>query len=101
MATVVANRITSASRITNANRITSASSVPVSGLYLTWANVNSELVRAATENGHLADMNGMSNYIFHDAAAFNLADGAAYNAAISAETLAISDMDTYAAAYTP
>ena len=72
--------------------------------YLTWANFNSELVRAANENGHNdndAEFNDFTDYIFFDAAAFNLADNAALDTALTNETMSIADLDTYAAAYTP
>ena len=71
---------------------------------LTWANFNSELIRAANENGHNnsdPEFNAFVDYIFFDAAAFNLADGNALDTALTNETLSIANLDTYAAAYTP
>lgn len=71
---------------------------------LTWDNFESELIRAANENGHNSNdtaFNAFVDYIFFDAAAFNLADNAALDTALTNETMAISDLNTYAAAYTP
>ena len=72
--------------------------------YMTWANFNSELVASANAEGHNGNdtlFNAFTDYIFFDAAAFNLADGAALDTALTNETMALADLDTYAAAYTP
>lgn len=71
---------------------------------LTWANFESELIAAANANGHNdndTEFNAFVDYIFFDAAAFNLADGAALDTALTNETMSIADLTTYAAAYTP
>jgi hypothetical protein len=71
---------------------------------LTWANFESELIRAANANGHNSNdtaFNAFVDYIFFNAAAFNLADGAALDTALTNETMSISNLDTYAAAYVP
>jgi len=71
---------------------------------LTWANFESELIRAANANGHNSNdtaFNAFADYIFFDAAAFNLADGAALDTALTNETMSISNLNTYAAAYVP
>ena len=71
---------------------------------LTWANFNAELITAANANGHNdndTEFNAFVDYIFFDAAAFNLADGAALDTALTNETMSIADLTTYAAAYTP
>lgn len=84
-------------------------SLPVGGVAgfsvnLTWANFESELIAAANANGHNdndTEFNAFVDYIFFDAAAFNLADGAALDTALTNETMSIADLTTYAAAYTP
>lgn len=71
---------------------------------LTWANFNAELITAANANGHNdndTEFNAFVDYIFFNAAAFNLAGGAALDAALTNETMSIADLTTYAAAYTP
>jgi|TARA_S200002703_G_C3717618_1_gene220462 hypothetical protein len=71
---------------------------------LTWSNFNAELITAANANGHNdndTEFNAFVDYIFFDAAAFNLADGAALDTALTNETMSIADLTTYAAAYTP
>ena len=71
---------------------------------LTWDNFNAELIDAANANGHNdndAEFNAFVDYIFFDAAAFNLADGAALDTALTNETMSIANLTTYAAAYTP
>ena len=83
-------------------------SLPVGGVAdlgnLTLANFESELIRAANANGHNSSdtaFNAFVDYIFFNAAAFNLADGAALDTALTNETMSISNLDTYAAAYVP
>lgn len=76
----------------------------LAGGNLTWANFESELIRAANANGHNSNdtaFNAFVDYIFFNAAAFNLADGAALDTALTNETMSISNLDTYAAAYVP
>lgn len=71
---------------------------------LTWANFNAELITAANANGHNdndTEFNAFVDYIFFNAAAFNLADGAALDTALTNGTMSIADLTTYAAAYTP
>lgn len=71
---------------------------------LTWANFNAELITAANANGHNdndTEFNAFVDYIFFNAAAFNLADGAALDTALTNETMSIADLETYGAAYTP
>lgn len=73
--------------------------------YLNFDNYEALLIAEADSLGHNdndSEFNAFINYIFFDAAAFNLADNQALNTALaSGNTLAISDMETYAAAYTP
>ena len=71
---------------------------------LTWSNFNDELITAANANGHNSSdtaFNAFIDYIFFDAAAFNLADNAALDTALTNETMSISNLNTYAAAYSP
>lgn len=71
---------------------------------LTWSNYLDELNRVAADNGHdgsSAAFQGMVNYVFYDAAAFNLSGPAALNQALEDETLSIANLNAYAAAYTP
>lgn len=73
--------------------------------YLTTTNYQTQLLAAAALNGHDATAsayNAFINYIFFDPAAYNLASGTALNNALTAgNTLALADLATYAAAYTP
>lgn len=71
---------------------------------LTNSNHESEFLRAALANSidtNSSDYNDFVEWIRHDASAFNLSDGDAWEAALSAESLTIADLDTYAAAYIP
>ena len=71
---------------------------------LTWSNWQTELERVADDNGYAdnqEEFHLFSDYIWYDAAAFNLADPGAFNVAITNETLSIADLETYGAAYVP
>lgn len=71
---------------------------------LTWVNWRSELERVASENGQLFPASAFSlfeNYIWYNAAAFNLADPGALNVALENETMSVADLETYGAEYTP
>jgi len=71
-------------------------------VYLVWNNFESEMQRAATANGHIGGGYGaFYEWILFDGSAFGLANGDAFEAAITAGTLTIANLDTYAAAYTP
>ena len=68
--------------------------------FITWSNYQSETIRVQNLNSIPdAQFNAMANWIFFDASTFNLADGDAMNAAVSAETMSIADLETYAATY--
>jgi hypothetical protein len=82
----------------------SGGALGVAEVNLTWANFESELLRVATNEGHNtpdSTFNAFVDYVFFDAAAFNLADGAALDTALTNETMSIADLETYGAAYTP
>lgn len=99
-----ANRIYTANRITLANLITYALAVDVvAATHLTFANYETELARVISDNAiAAANQDDFVDWVFFNVAAFNLADDAALETALSAENvLLISDLNTYGAAYTP
>ena len=73
--------------------------------YLNHSNHEALLLAEAVTYGHAdnaQEWQQFVNYIYFDAAAFNLADTPALNTALDAgNVLLVSDMETYAAAYTP